>query len=294
MWLAFFHSVSAFNNAGFSLFADSLTAYATNVPINLIIPALIILGGIGYQVIMEMYVWLTNRVKGRSERGVFSLNFKIVTSTTILLLVIGTVAFLCVEYRNPATIGGLSFADQIKISWFHSVMPRTAGFNSIDYGQMSTAGLFITIAFMFVGASPGSTGGGMKTTTLRLVFECTKAVLRGKEQVIIYQRQIPVTLLLKAVGVVFGSAMTVVFTTILIAIADPEIDFIRILFESVSAFATVGLSTGITASVSTVSKLVIIATMYIGRVGVLLLMAAILGDPKPSTVHYPEENLLVG
>jgi trk system potassium uptake protein TrkH len=294
VWLAFFHSVSAFNNAGFSLFSDNLTAYATNIPINLVIPFLIIFGGIGYQVIMEMYTWLVNRVKRRSERGVFSLNFKIVTSTTILLLIIGTLAFLCVEYRNPATIGGLSFTDQLKISWFHSVMPRTAGFNSIDYGQMSTAGLFITIAFMFVGASPGSTGGGMKTTTLRLVFECTKAVLRGKEEVIIYQRQIPVTLLLKAVGVVFGSAMTVVFTTILIAIADPEIDFIRILFESVSAFATVGLSTGITASVSTVSKLVIIATMYIGRVGVLLLMAAILGDPSPSTVHYPEENLLVG
>ncbi|PSB12986.1 ATPase [filamentous cyanobacterium CCP2] len=294
IWLALFHSISAFNNAGFSLFVDNLIGYATNVPINLIIPLLIIFGGIGYQVIMEMYMWTANRVRGRSERGLFSLNFKIVTSTTILLLVIGTVAFFAVEYRNPATIGGMGLAGQLTISWFLSVVPRTAGFNSIDYGQMSTAGLFITIALMFVGASPGSTGGGMKTTTLRLVFECTKAVLRGKEEVIVYQRQIPVTLLLKAIGVIFGSAMTVVITTILIAIADPEIDFIQILFESVSAFATVGLSTGITAGVSTFSKLVLIATMYIGRVGVLLLMAAVLGDPSPSTIHYPEENLLVG
>jgi trk system potassium uptake protein TrkH len=294
IWLSVFHSISAFNNAGFSLFTDSLIGYATNVPVSLVISFLIIFGGIGYQVIMEMYTWLVHRVKGRSERGLFSLNFKIATSTTILLLVLGTIAFFSVEYRNPATIGGLNFADQFTISWFHSVMPRTAGFNSIDYGQMSTAGLFITIALMFVGASPGSTGGGMKTTTLRLVFECTKAVLRGKEEVVVYQRQIPVTLLLKAVGVVFGSAMTVVITTILIAIADPEIDFIQILFESVSAFATVGLSTGITADVSIFSKLVLIATMYIGRVGVLLLMAAILGDPNPSTIHYPEENLLVG
>lgn len=294
IWLALFHSISAFNNAGFSLFVDNLIGYATSVPINLIIPLLIIFGGIGYQVIMEMYTWTANRARGRSERGLFSLNFKIVTSTTILLLVIGTVAFFAVEYRNPATIGGMGLAGQLTISWFLSVVPRTAGFNSIDYGQMSTAGLFITIALMFVGASPGSTGGGMKTTTLRLVFECTKAVLRGKEEVIVYQRQIPVTLLLKAIGVIFGSAMTVVITTILIAISDPEIDFIQILFESVSAFATVGLSTGITAGVSTFSKLVLIATMYIGRVGVLLLMAAVLGDPSPSTIHYPEENLLVG
>ncbi|WP_416670560.1 TrkH family potassium uptake protein [Egbenema bharatensis] len=294
LWLSAFHSISAFNNAGFSLFADNLTRYATNVPVNLVIPFLIIFGGIGYQVIMEMYTWVANRVKGRSERGLFSLNFKIVTSTTILLLIVGTVAFFSVEYRNPATIGGMNLSDQLLISWFHSVMPRTAGFNSIDYGQMSTAGLFMTIALMFVGASPGSTGGGMKTTTLRLVFECTKAVLRGKEQVVIYQRQIPVTLLLKAVGVVFGSAMTVVITTIVIAIADPEVDFIQLLFESVSAFATVGLSTGITANVSIFSKLVLIATMYIGRVGVLLSMAAVLGDPSPSSIHYPEENLLVG
>lgn len=294
VWLSLFHSISAFNNAGFSLFPDNLISYATNVPINLIISFLIIFGGIGYQVIMEMYMWLCNRLSGHCGRIVFSLNFKIVTSTTIFLLVIGTIAFFFVEYRNPETFGQFNFSEKLLLSWFQSVVPRTAGFNSIDYGRMTDAGLFITIALMFVGASPGSTGGGIKTTTLRILFDCTKTVLQGKEEVISYQRQIPMTLILKAMGVVFGSVMTVITATTLIAITEPDIEFILILFEAVSAFATVGLSTGITAAVSTFAKLVLIATMYVGRVGILLLMAAILGDPSPTAINYPEENLLVG
>jgi trk system potassium uptake protein len=294
LWLSLFHSISAFNNAGFGLFPDNMIQYATSVPINLIIPLLIILGGIGYQVIMDTYLWLRDRVKGSRERAVFSLHFKIVVSTTILLLLFGTIAFLLVEYDNPGTFASFSFGDKLLLAWFQGVVPRTAGFNSIDYGKMTTAGLFLTIALMFIGASPGGTGGGIKTTTFRILFDCTKAVLQGKEEVISYQRQIPVTLVLKAVGVVFGSVMTVAFATMLMALADPDVDFIRILFEVVSAFATVGLSTGITASVSTTAKLVLIATMYVGRVGVLLLMSALLGDPNPTAINYPEENLLVG
>jgi len=154
--------------------------------------------------------------------------------------------------------------------------------------------LFLTIALMYVGASPGSTGGGIKTTTLRILLSSTKAVLQGKEDVLCYRRQIPMTLIIKAVGVVFGSGMTVIIVTILLSITNPDIEFISLLFESVSAFATVGLSTGITATLSTVGKVVLIATMYVGRVGVLLLMSAILGDPKPSVINFPEENLLVG
>jgi len=211
-----------------------------------------------------------------------------------VLLLLGFVGFLGAEFRNPETIGRLDTSTKLLASWFMSVTPRTAGFNTIDYGKMTTTGLFITIALMFVGASPGSTGGGMKTTTLRVLFECTRAVLRGKEEVLCYRRQIPNTLLIKAIGVVFGSVITVILTTVLITLADPEMDFTRVLFESVSAFATVGLSTGITAAVSTFSKLVLIVTMYVGRVGVLMLMLAILGDPKPSAINYPQENLLVG
>lgn len=294
IWLALFHSISAFNNAGFGLFADNMIGYATSVPINLIIPFLIIFGGIGYQVIVQMYMWLRDRLTGRRVHSSFSLNFKIVTSTTIFLLVGGTIAFLFVEYRNSETLGALSFADKLMVAWFQGVVPRTAGFNSIDYGKMTDAGLFITIALMFVGGSPGGTAGGIKTTTLRILFDCTKAVLRGKEEVISYRREIPNTLILKAIGVVFGSVMTVTIATTLMAISDPNIEFIQLFFEAVSAFATVGLSTGITASVSTVAKLVLIATMYIGRVGILLLMAAVLGDPSPTSINYPEENLLIG
>ncbi|MGB3616397.1 MAG: TrkH family potassium uptake protein [Elainellaceae cyanobacterium] len=294
LWLAVFHSISAFNNAGFSLFKDSLVGYATNPWINLAITALIILGGIGYQTLMELYQALRMRLKGKRTCITLSLNFKIVTSTTLFLLGVGTMAFFLIEYRNPATLGALGIPDKLMVSWFHAVMPRTAGFNSVDYGAMTTATLFLTIALMYVGASPGSTGGGIKTTTLRILLSSTKAVLQSKEDVLCYRRQIPMTLIIKAVGVVFGSGMTVIIVTILLALTNPDIEFISLLFESVSAFATVGLSTGITATLSTAGKVVLIATMYIGRVGVLLLMSTILGDPKPSVINFPEENLLVG
>jgi trk system potassium uptake protein TrkH len=147
---------------------------------------------------------------------------------------------------------------------------------------------------MFIGASPGSTGGGIKTTTARILVSCTKAVLQGKEDVLCYQRQIPASRVLKAVGVVVGSVITVITVTTLISLTDPDISFIRILFECVSAFATVGLSTGITADLSVLGQLVLVFTMYIGRVGVLLIMAVIFGEPSPSVVQYPEEDLLVG
>ena len=302
IWLSLFHSISAFNNAGFSLFPDSLTRYATSLPISIVIPALILLGGFGYQTIMEVYEWgryqtrqrLSNTSRHKTPRMVFSLNFKIAISTSLFLLIVGTLVFLITEYHNPDVLSYLSFRDKVMVSWFHSVMPRTAGFNSIDYGALTTAGIMLTMALMYVGANPGGTGGGIKTTTLRILFSSTKAVLQGNEDVLCYQRQIPMTLILKAVGVVFGSGMTILGVTLLMALTNPSIAFLQLLFETVSAFATVGLSTGITASLSLTGKLLIIGTMYVGRVGVLLLMSCILGDPKPSVVHFPEENLLVG
>lgn len=215
-------------------------------------------------------------------------------STSLVLLIGGTLAFFLIESRNPNTFGNLSWQNKILAAWFQSVTPRTAGFNTIDIGKMTNAGLFLTIAFMFVGASPGGTGGGIKTTTLRVLTSCTKAILQGKEDVLLYERQIPLNLILKAVGVLVGSIATVILATILISLTDPNIDFIQILFEVVSAFGTVGLSTGITANISAAAKLVLIATMFIGRVGILLLIGAVLGDPRPTAIHYPEENLLVG
>lgn len=298
LWLAIFHSVSAWNNAGFSLFKDNLMSYENSWSVNLVIPGLIILGGIGYQVIIELYLWLRFCLnqKNHHKRFSFSLNFKVVFSTTCFLLIFGTIAFLITEFKNPNTLGNLSFTDKVLGAWFQSVTTRTAGFNTIDNGKMDISALLITMGLMFIGASPSGTGGGIKTTTLRILMNCTRSVLRGKEEVIVYRRKIPVPLLLKAVAVVFGSAMTVILATMLISFIEleSELNLIQILFEVISAFATVGLSMGITASLSPLSLLILVLTMYTGRVGVILLMAAIIGDPRPSAIEHPEENLLVG
>ncbi|AUC62215.1 Na+-dependent K+ uptake sysem subunit KtrB [Cyanobacterium sp. HL-69] len=293
LWLAIFHSISAWNNAGFSLFEDSLTQYQTSIPLNAIICFLIIFGGIGYQVIIEFYLWLREIINVSSKREYrFSLNFRIVISTTIFLLISGTIFFFITEYNN--LLIDFSLSDKILLAWFQSVTTRTAGFNSIDLGAMTIASLFLTIGFMFVGGSPSGTAGGIKTTTLRILFESTKTVLQGKQDVIAYEREVPSSLTLKAMAVVFGSTITVLVITFSISFIHPDFNFINIFFEVVSAFATVGLSTGITADLSGLAQILIILTMYIGRVGVLLFMSAILGDPRPTRIHYPEENLLIG
>jgi trk system potassium uptake protein TrkH len=292
--LAIFHSINAFNNAGFSLYSDSLIGYINSPVLNFTVGGLIIFGGIGYQVIMEMYLWLRDRFYKSPICTVYSLNFKVVTSTTAVLLILGTLAFFVLEYNNPGTFGSLNFPQKVMAAWFQSVTSRTAGFNTIDLGKMSEAGLFLTIALMFVGASPGSTGGGIKTTTFRILFSCTGAVLEGQEDVECYERQIPPAMILKTISVVFGSLLVAFTSAILIELTNPELKFIEVLFEAVSAFATVGLSTGITAKISAIGKLILIATMYIGRVGVLVLMSAAFGDPKPRSFKYAEESLLVG
>ncbi len=294
VWQAIFHSVNAFNNAGFSLFTDNLMGYVNTPIVSIIIGLLIIFGGIGYQVILEGYLWLRTKFSRNNEYISFSLTFCVVTSTTIALLLLGTILFWFTEFQNNDTLGNLSLFDQIVAAWFQSVTTRTAGFNTIDNGKMNVTGLFITIALMFIGASPGSTGGGIKTTTTRILASCTGAALQGRDQVNLYKLQVPNGLILKAVGVAVGSLFTVICSTGLLSITDRNMSFISILFESTSAFATVGLSTGITGSLSVAGRLVIIATMYIGRVGILLLMAAIFTDTKPSLLKYPQESMLVG
>lgn len=294
LWLSIFYSVSAFNNAGFGLFADNVMSYVTSTPVSLTIAFLIIFGGIGYQFIMEAYLAVRSRLEGNQQRRMFSLNFKMVLTTTTFLLVAGTIGFLMTESNNPMTLGPLGYGDRVMAAFFQSVTPRTAGFNSIDIGKMSITGLVITIALMFIGASPGGTGGGIKTTTFSVLSFCTAAVLQGKEDVMCFQRKIPIALILKAVAVALGSAMTVILSTVCLTLTDPSQNFLGLLYEAVSAFATVGLSAIGTANLSLPGQMVLIPTMYIGRVGVLLLMGSILGDPKPTFVQYPEENLLVG
>ncbi|MEM9246628.1 MAG: TrkH family potassium uptake protein [Cyanobacteria bacterium P01_F01_bin.153] len=311
LWLAIFHSINSFNNAGFSLFDNSFSEYVTHPFLNTVVSLLVIGGAIGYQVIMEIVVWVRsgewrrlvlqkrNRMRSRefyqrNSRSNFSLNFKISLTTSIALWILGTVGFLLIEFNNPNTFGRLTWSGQLIAAWFQSMTTRTAGFNTVDMADLGLPALFLTIGLMFVGANPGGTGGGIKTTTIRILISCTKAVLRGKEVVVCYRRQIPTSLVFKAIATFMGSFATVLASTTLVTIADPNIPFIQVLFECVSAFATVGLSMGITANLSVLSKLVLIGTMYLGRVGVLLFMAAIAGEPERSLVRYPEENLLVG
>lgn len=294
IWLAIFHSINSWNNAGFSLFPDSFIGYQSSVLVNLTVTGLVVFGGLGYQVILELYMWLHDRITQQKPKFRFSFNFKVAVSTTISLFAIGTIAFLAIELRNPQTLGNADFTTKLLIAWFQSVSARTAGFNSIEHGKLTTAALFITIFLMFIGANPGGTGGGIKTTTLRILTSATRAVLQGKDEVILYRRQVPLSLILKAIGVAVGSIATVIVSTTIISITDPEVTFIQIFFEVVSAFATVGLSTGITASLSSAAKLTLIITMYIGRVGVLLFMSALIGDPVRSQIKYSQADLLVG
>lgn len=294
LWYAVFHSISAWNNAGFGLPKDNLMSYSASIPINLAITSLIIFGGIGYQVIIELYMAIYHRLRRQPGRFLWSLNFKVVVSTTALLLLVGTVAFFLTEKQNPNTMANWSFSHQVISAWFQSVTTRTAGFNTIDNGKMTNAGLFVTIGLMFIGASPSGTGGGIKTTTFGILASATRSALQGKSTVVMFDRLVSTELLVKAVSVVFGSAAVVVLASVLIALSDGQFGAVQVLFEVVSAFATVGLSTGITAQLSAFAQLVLVAVMYTGRVGVLLLISALLGTPKPSSVKYPSENLLVG
>lgn len=294
LWLALFHSVSAWNNAGFSLFSDNMVSYQANPVINFVVPALIIFGGIGYDVLLESFMLIRDRIQRNPRCIVLSLNFKVATVITLILLMVGTIGILLAEIHNPDTLGPMTWSTRWMTAWFQSVVPRTAGFNSIDVGKMTTSSLFLTIMLMFIGGSPGGTAGGMKTVTLGVLASCTQAVLRDRDEVILFRREVPASLLRKAIAVTFGSLAAVIVMTMLISISDPNVDFIRVLYEVVSAFCTVGLSTGITADLSDFAKLVLVATMYIGRVGVLVLVSSVLGDPTPTSIRYPEENLLVG
>ncbi|MBE9028812.1 ATPase [filamentous cyanobacterium LEGE 11480] len=297
LWLAVFHSVSAFNNAGFSLFADNLGSFTRSGPISLIVTLLFVFGGIGYQAIMEMFMWLKHHLSQQPGRFAFSLNFKVAMMTMLGLLSFGTLGFLLIESQNPATMLPLNGGERLVAAWFQSATTRTAGFNTIDIGNMTTTGLFFTLMMMFIGANPGSTGGGIKTTTFYVLLKTTLAVLKGEERVLSYQRRIPPGLIFKAIAVVVGSGLMVLLSTVLLTLTDAKLaqgNFVGVFFEVVSAFATVGLSQIGSSTFSPAGQFVIIWTMYVGRVGVLMLMGAILGDPKPSFVKYPEENMLVG
>lgn len=284
-----FHSISAFCNAGFSLHSNSLENYVGNFQVNMVIVYLIVLGGIGFAAILDMY----NISKGIRRR--LSVSTKLAITISFFLISVGTIFIFLVEYKNPQSIGNLSLADKFMSSFFQSVSTRTAGFQTINLGFLKTPTIIFFIFLMFVGASPGSTGGGIKTTTLGIMILGIVCAISGRENIEYERRKLSWTLFNKATAILLVSILYVFIAIILLTIFDSDKNFLSLLFELVSAFGTVGLSMGITSSLTLPSKLIIIVTMFIGRIGPLTIMLALSRKKlKVGKYRYPEETILIG
>lgn len=285
LFLSFFHAVSAFCNAGFSLFGDSLEQFNLNIGVNLTFLILIVLGGIGFLVLIELYEF--------PKRHRVSLHSKLVLVVTIILIVIGTVGIFLLERNNSETLQPLLLKGRILGSLFQSTTARTAGFNTIPIGYLGNATLFLIIILMFIGASPTSTGGGIKTTTFSIAFLWMYYTLKGRRHLYLFCRQISNKILNNAWAILMLSMGWIFITTLLISYFE-EFDFIELLFEIVSAFGTVGLSTGITSLLSPAGKIIIILTMFLGRLGPLSLALSLIIDRHPESIQYPTEHVMVG
>lgn len=290
-WKGFFygmwHAISAFCNAGFDIFGGTtIYGFATNPVFVLVITSLIILGGLGFMVMVE--VWNTRKWEA------FSLHTKIVLYTTAFLVIVGTVVLLLLEWNNGKTIGNYDFIHKTLGAYFLSVTSRTAGFSLVNISSLHEASIFSIIILMFLGASPGSTGGGIKTTTIAVIFATVYSLIRGKDEVTLFNRRIEYNTIVKSLAIFYLAAALVVTVTMYLCISE-NFDFIKVLFEVVSAMATVGLSTGITSELTNYGKGVIILMMLIGRVGVFTFLLAIaLRSKKKGKISYPTEKISVG
>ena len=294
-----FHAVSAFCNAGFSPFRTGFVGYQSNWAVNLIIIALIFLGGIGFLVIYDVERRLFYRPKHRVPR--LSLHSQLALLTSLFLIVSGTLIFLLLEYSN--VLGHMGFADKMLASLFQSVSPRTAGFNSVDLAQISNSTMVVIMLLMFVGGSPGSTAGGIKTTTFAVILVAAYNRFKGNSSANVLQRTIPEKNVTEAgVIVLISVAVLLLFNFGLewseagaIPHREARLAFIDSAFETVSAFATVGLSTGITPTLSYWGKLQIVLLMLIGRVGPLTLAVAVARrQDRRANLEYYRENVMVG
>ncbi len=289
IYYSLFHSVSAFCNAGFSLMSDSLVRFKDRIGLNLAFMGLIILGGIGFTVIDNVFEYVKAVIKKKPKPRI-TLHTKIVLVTTAVLIIVGAVFFGLFEWNN--SMKALSLKEKILASLFSSVTARTAGFNTIPMDPLKDSTYYFMSLLMFIGASPASTGGGIKTTTFALLFLSVLAILRSRPSLVVAKREVPQAILSKAIAIFVLSLTLVVSTTLLLALIE-DMPFIRLYFESVSAFGTVGLSSGITPKLSSLSKLVIILTMFIGRVGPLTIVLAV-GKGTKEYYRYPEERVIVG
>lgn len=281
-----FHSISAYCNAGFDIFGDSLIIFQNDYYVLLILSLLIILGGLGFTVYADLLA--------KDKLRKLTLHSKVVLIMTGSLLIIGTLSFLLFESTNPGTLGSMNFPSRLANSFFQSVSPRTAGFYSVDMSKIRETTIFSTIMLMFIGGSPGSTAGGIKTTTFACLLLTTISVVKGEEDVNCLNRRLPFETIKRAVSI-FLIGLAIVFSTaIILTITDSSLKFINLLFESTSAFGTVGLTTGITDKLSTLGRLVITLTMYIGRVGPLTMAYAFARRNMKRDFRNAPGNLMVG
>lgn len=288
VYYGFFHAVSNFNNAGFDLMGEyrSMTDYVDDPLVVLVICALIIVGGIGFVVINEIYEY-------RKMKRV-SLHTKVVLLTTSVLVGMGTILIFLLEFHNPKTLEPLSWMGKFLGSLYQSVTARTAGSNTLNIPDLTDTTLFLIIFLMFIGASPGSTGGGIKTTTFATLVGAMLSQIKGKEDVVFFKRRIDHKLIYKSLTVILISLFVVIIVTMILTVTEPGKGFLMILFEATSAFATTGLSMGLTPDLSPVGKVIIIMTMFVGRLGPLTLAIALTLNRRPDSFRYAEEKIMIG
>ena len=298
LWASLFHCISAYNNAGFGLWADNLVGYQFNPVVCGVIGSLIVLGGIGWRITSDL---LQSKLSLRRLRHL-SLHTRLVLRSTVLLIAIGTLGLLFTEqFVADGVIQKLSLIQRLQVTIFQSITTRTAGFNTVPLSieTISDAGLLLMILLMFIGASPGGTGGGIKTTTFAVLMGATRSTLQGRDGVVIRNRLIPDSVVLKAVGTVLASAIFVVLMTLMLGICEAisgktaggGFSFLENLFTCMSAFGTVGLDVGVIAHLSKLGQAVVMVSMFVGRLGILLVLSAIYGSRPPSRIGYPREEV---
>ena len=288
LFYSIFHSISAFCNAGFDVFGGgvSLTTHNTNALVILTAAALIIIGGLGFGVWTELY-----NVK-RIRR--FSVHTKIVLLVTGFLVIGGTILMLLFEYNNPETIAAMNGGEKVLNSFFAAVTPRTAGFNSISTSGMTSAGKFLTMILMMIGGSPGSTAGGIKTTTVGVLILTVICVIKRREDTEVFSKKISKDLVYKAFTLFFIGSGLVIVVSLILSFTETGVSFTAILYETVSAFGTAGLTIGLTPNLSVIGKVLIMLMKYIGRVGPLTVVLSLTKEKIKSGIKYPEGKILIG
>ncbi len=287
--LGLFHTIAAFCNAGFDIFENGTAFYAGDPTVNLTLIYLIIAGGLGFPVLVNLYYY------PRIRR--LTLQSKLVLIVTAVLLAVGILSVALLEWNNPRTLGGEPLGTRVLMSLFQGVTPRTAGFATVTYSDMRDPTLAIQIALMFIGTAPVSTGGGIKVTTVALLFLVLLAQVRGREEVTAFGRRIPSSLIAKSVTVMTLSTLLVVGAALALMISD-GVAFLTALFEVTSAFGTVGLSLGpgygLAAGLSAFGKILLALVMFAGRVGPITVVLALSERTKPRRYTYPEEEIAIG